>query len=112
MVDANNTLHCQMALHNICILCPTLSTKTYRAPVHLFIFGCIMHSQEGATQGDPLAMAMYAIELQPLSPVFMESLVMCGMQTMPLVPGSIGGIRWSSQAWILAISHSTVVLCI
>ena len=42
LVDVNNAIHCQTALHNIRVLCPTLSTiliNTYRAPVHLFIAG-------------------------------------------------------------------------
>ena len=70
LVDANNAFNLQTALHNIRVLCPTLSTiliNTYRAPVHLFITGGEhMLSQEGTTQGDPLAMAMYALGLQPL----------------------------------------------
>ena len=73
LVDAHNafnTLHRKTALHNIRILCPLLSIiliNTYRAHVNLYITGGEhMFSCEGTTQGDPLAMAMYAIALQPL----------------------------------------------
>ena len=91
LVDASNafnTIHRQTALQNIRFLCPTLSTiliNTYRAPVHLFIAGGEhMLSQEGTTQGDPLAMAMYALVLQPLI-----TLVKCGMPMMLLVPAPL-----------------------
>ena len=33
----------------------------YKAPVDLFIDGDVILSQEDITQGDPLAMAMYAL---------------------------------------------------
>ncbi len=58
--NAFNSLNRQTALHNIWRLCPSLATvllNTYRAPSELFI------SQEGTTQGDPLAMPMYALAL-------------------------------------------------
>ena len=50
-------------------LCPPLSkilTNTYRDDIDLFINGETIYSQEGTTQGDPLAMAMYAIAITPL----------------------------------------------
>ncbi len=40
--------------------------NTYRNESELFIEGNTLHSQEGTTQGDPLAMAMYAIAITPL----------------------------------------------
>ena len=58
------------ALHNIRILCPTLATfaiNTYREPAGLFIAGGKeIKSAEGITQGDPIAMGLYAVSLQPL----------------------------------------------
>ena len=72
LVDASNafnSLNRQAALRNIHLLCPALSkvlTNTYRQDVQLFIDGEVLLSQEGTTQGDPLAMAMYAIAITPL----------------------------------------------
>ena len=71
-VDATNAFNClnrQAALHNIRRLCPPLSTmliNTYRHPSQLFMDGDILLSQEGTTQGDPLAMSMYALATIPL----------------------------------------------
>ena len=74
LIDANNALNSlnrKAALHNISIICPslaqTLLVNTYRAPVGLFITGSgEIASTEGTTQGDPLAMAMYALAITPL----------------------------------------------
>jgi len=73
LVDATNAFNCvnrQAALHNISVLCPSFSTilhNTYGAPVRLFVVGeGEIHSTEGTTQGDPLAMAMYALAVVPL----------------------------------------------
>ena len=57
------------ALHNIRHLCPALATiliNTYRAPTELFVDGDVLYSSEGTTQGDPLAMPMYALATIPL----------------------------------------------
>ena len=72
LVDASNafnSLNRQTALHNIRLLCPPIATtliNTYRAHTDLFIHGSSLLSQEGTTQGDPLAMPMYAIATIPL----------------------------------------------
>ena len=72
LVDATNafnSLNRQAALLNIRHLCPPLSKiliNRYREDAHLFIDGEMIMSQEGTTQGDPLAMAMYAIAVNPL----------------------------------------------
>ena len=72
LVDASNafnSLNCQAALRNIHYLCPSLSKvliNTYREDIQLFIDGDTLFSQEGTTQGDPLAMGMYAIAVTPL----------------------------------------------
>ena len=42
------------------------SNNTYRGDTQLFIDGDTLLSREGTTQGDPLAMAMYAIGILPL----------------------------------------------
>ena len=67
MIDASNafnTLNRKVALKNIQHLCPSLATvliNAYRDSPSLFIDGESIPSHEGTTQGDPLAMAMYAI---------------------------------------------------
>jgi len=72
LVDASNafnSLNRQVALHNIHHLCPSLSkilTNTYRENINLYIDGETIYSQEGTTQEDLLAMAMYAIAIRPL----------------------------------------------
>ena len=72
LVDASNafnTLNRKMALHNIQKRCPPLAKvliNTYRHDPQLFIGGETLLSREGTTQGDPLAMAMYAIATVPL----------------------------------------------
>ena len=72
LVDATNafnSLNRQVALQNIRRHCPPLATiliNTYRAPTELFVDGDTLLSQEGTTQGDPLAMPMYALATIPL----------------------------------------------
>jgi len=72
LVDASNafnSLNRQAALLNIRSLCPPLATiliNTYRHAIELFVDGTTLYSQEGTTQGDPLAMPMYAIAILPL----------------------------------------------
>ena len=73
LVDASNAfnaLNRAAALHNIRVLCPVIAVyaiNTYRHSARLFITGGKeITSAEGTTQGDPLAMALYALSIQPL----------------------------------------------
>ena len=72
LVDATNafnTLNRQVALRNIRALCPSVATaliNTYWRDIEPFVDGSTLYSQEGTTQGDPLAMSMYALALLPL----------------------------------------------
>ena len=72
LVDASNafnSLNREVALRNVKHLCPSLATiliNSYRSQSELFINGETILSQEGTTQGDTLAMAMYAISTIPL----------------------------------------------
>ena len=66
-VDASNVFNSisrKVALQNIQRIFPLLAPmiiNTYRTPSCLFIDGESIMSREGVTQGDPLAMAFYAI---------------------------------------------------
>jgi len=73
LVDVSNvfnSINQQAALYNIFHLCPPLAQiliNTYQHPVHLIIPGSGgLVSTEGTTQGDLLAMAMYALAVTPL----------------------------------------------
>ena len=68
LIDATNTfnqMNRTVAMHNIRITCKEIALyiiNTYRSPSRLFISGGgEISSQEGTTQGDPLAMPWYAI---------------------------------------------------
>ena len=72
LVDASNAFNslnrCSTHL-NMLELCPsfaTILTNIYRMVSNLFIDGTSLLSREGTTQGDPLAMPMYAISLVPV----------------------------------------------
>ena len=73
LVDAENafnSINREAMLQNIDILCPIISTfikNSYTAPSRLFVHeGKEIASKEGTTQGDPTAMAAYALALTPL----------------------------------------------
>ena len=73
MIDAENAFNSvnrNVFLHNIKVVCPqiaTFVTNCYQRPSRLFVLGGIeIRSKEGTTQGDPIAMAIYAIALIPL----------------------------------------------
>ena len=73
LIDASNAfnaLNRSAALHNVPRLCPAMAqvfTNTYTKPIRLFVPGCgEILSQEGTCQGDPLAMAVYAVAITPL----------------------------------------------
>ena len=67
--NAFNVLNRRTALENVKALCPSLHValqNSYSHPSHLYIGKSTILSQEGTTQGDPLAMAMYGIAILPL----------------------------------------------
>ena len=73
LIDASNALNAlnrAAALHNIRVLCPVTAVyaiNSYRHSAWLFITGGKeITSAEGTTKGDPLAMALYALSIQPL----------------------------------------------
>ena len=72
LVDATNAFNClnrKTALFNITKICPSIATialNCYRQPTDLFVDGDVILSEEGVTQGDPLAMPIYAVATVPL----------------------------------------------
>ena len=72
LVDASNafnSLNRRTALLNIQNRCPAIATtlvNCYREETPLFVGGEKIMSKEGITQGDPMAMALYALATTPL----------------------------------------------
>ena len=72
-VDANNafnSINRNVLLNNVFHICPEIAIYTYNCysmPARLFVTGGgEIKSEEGTTQGDPIAMPIYAIGLDPL----------------------------------------------
>ena len=103
LVDASNafnSLNRNAALHNIRYLCPTLSTiliNVYRESTELFVDGIVLASEEGTTQGDPLAMPMYALATIPLISRVGESLSI--VQVWYADDASAAGNLLSIRSW-------------
>ena len=72
LVDATNAfnnLNRLVALINIRHLCPSIAIiliNCYRSDISLYVGKKVILSQEGTTQGDPLAMAFFALASVPL----------------------------------------------
>ncbi len=83
LVDTTNAINRKSALHNVSVH-KCSSTRIAIHPVRLFITnGREIQSTEGTTQGDPLAMAMYAIATVPLIRKLKEMCPEVSMQMMP-----------------------------
>ena len=79
LVDASNAFNSvnrRLFLHNINVVCPVLATfvnNCYSSDSRLFVAGGgEIKSREGTTQGDPVAMATYAIATIPLILMLLE----------------------------------------
>ena len=72
LIDASNAfnaLNRKLAMRNIDRICPSLTSAVYNSyiyPSKLFVNGETLLSEEGTTQGDPIAMAMYGISIMPM----------------------------------------------
>ena len=72
LVDATNAfnrLNTEACMRNVAHLCPAITPviiNCYRHPARLFVEGECLLSPEGTTQGNPLAMPMYALGVLPL----------------------------------------------
>ena len=67
--NAFNSLNRETALMNIQVLCPPVApflVNTYQCEVPLYVDGETLLSKEGTTQGNPMAMPMYALATIPL----------------------------------------------
>ena len=67
--NAFNQLNRKVVLRNIFSMCPTTATvmiDTYRVDAELFVDNKTLYSRKGTTQGNPLAMASYALATVPL----------------------------------------------
>ena len=108
LVDASNafnSLNREAALHNIRHICPTLSTiliNVYREATDLFVDGIVLASEEGTTQGDPLAIPMYALAMIPLITRVGESINIIQVWYANDASGA-GGLS-SIQSWLDKIS--------
>ena len=72
LVDAENgfnKMNRRVALHNIKIICPVVSTfaiNIYRHANILFTTKCELAGEEGTTQGNPFAMIFYGLSMMIL----------------------------------------------
>ena len=70
-INAFNAVNCKAFLHNINIICPSIATfvhNCYSRPSRLLVIGgAEIALSEGTTQGDPVAMAVYAIAIITLT---------------------------------------------
>ena len=68
--NAFNSINREAFLHNIKVICPEIAifvSNCYAKSSRLFVIGGIeISSAEGTTQGDPMAMAIYAVAIIPL----------------------------------------------
>ena len=106
LLNAFNSLNRKVALLNIHQLCPSLATiltNTYRENTSLFIDGETLFSQEGTTQGDPLAMAMYAVATVPLIEKLQSTST---KQVWYADDATAGGTLLNLKAWWTVLSSS------
>ena len=71
--NASNSLNRDLALRKTQKLCPSLDhsiCNAYREPSNLFIYKQTIFSQEGTSQGDPLAISLNGIAIIPLIKIF------------------------------------------
>lgn len=104
--NAFNSLNREVALKNISVLCPAIHpilVNAYRRPSSLFVGGECLLSQEGTTQGDPLAMAMYALATVPL----ISKISTSGSQQIWYADDAANGGKLSSikQWWEKLVNH-------
>ena len=82
--NAFNSINRKVLLHNITVLCLEIAifvNNCYALPARLFVTGGLeISSKEGTTQGDPVAMPLYAIGILPLIKTVIQKLADRNMQ--------------------------------
>ena len=82
----------------MCTLFATPVINIYRQKIDLFVGGEVLESKEGTTQGDPLAMAIYAIATVPLIKRLSQKVTQIWYADNAASMGNIYQIReWWSQ---------------
>ena len=106
--NAFNRLNRAVCLRNVQRLCPELAPaviNTYRSPAHLYVGGEVILSSEGTTQGDPLAMPMYALGTVPL---IREAAAAGAMQSWYADDAtSAGALRRMRTWWSILVDRGT-----
>ena len=95
--NAFNELNRQVTLRYVEAICPVLAPiliNTYRQDAFLFAGGHTIFSSEGTTQGDPLAMAMYAIGTLPLIDKLQGIMQQCWYADDSAAGGTILDLKW------------------
>ena len=74
--SAFNSINRNVFLHNVAIMCPAIAVYVKNCYClhsrHFIIGGNAIRSCEGTTQGDPIAMAVYAIAIIPMILMIVE----------------------------------------
>ena len=100
--NAFNSIDRNDFLHNITIICPAIATyakSCYFLHSQLFIIGgSEIRSCEGTTQGDPIAMAVYAIAIIPMILIIVDInsklMILQKLQPMLMTLGLIPGRKF------------------
>ena len=112
LIDASNAfnrLNRAVALCNIWITCPEIATyinNTYRKPARLFVTGGKeLLSQEGTTQGDPLAMPWYSLSTTTLIQYLHENVENVSQAWLADDAAGAGKVR-NLKKWFIELSEA------
>ena len=99
--NAFNSINRKAFVHNIGIICPEIAMyveNCYTKPSRLFVIGGVeISSSEGTTQGDPIAMAVYAVAVIPLLLMVLE------------ITDNLPGVRTKSEAYADDFSAAGII---
>jgi len=110
--NAFNSVNREAFLHNVEIICPAIAVyvkNCYSIPSRLFVVGGYeLKSSEGTTQGDPIAMAIYAIAIIPLLLMIMEIVTPKAPSTKVVAYAddfTAGGVLKDLRTWWDTLCH-------